>query len=45
MSAGQHPIAARASIPKRGPGGPSHGPAGRMMPGERPRDLKGTWDA
>ncbi len=42
MSAGQHPIAARASIPKRGPGGPSHGPAGRMMPGERPRDLKGT---
>lgn len=42
MSAAQHPIAARASIPKHGPGGPSHGPAGRMMPGEKPRDFKGT---
>lgn len=35
-------IVAKASAPKRGPGSPGHGPMGRMMPGEKARDFKGT---
>ncbi len=31
----------QAEAPRRGPFG-GHGPAGRMMPGEKPKDFKGT---
>ncbi len=31
---------AQAQEPRRGPMG--HGPGGRMMPGEKPKNLKGT---
>lgn len=35
-------IEAKARTPRRGPGSAHHGPGARMMPGEKPRDFKGT---
>ncbi|MCI8469023.1 MAG: ABC transporter ATP-binding protein [Eggerthellaceae bacterium] len=42
-AAASAPAQAPARSPRRGPGGGhGHGPGGRMMPGEKPKDFKGT---